>query len=147
MLAGLFILGGKKMTDNEFLKHFEQGTLDEFHHRDHIRMACIYLRKFGYEIGSAKIVEGIRQFAAAKNQNQLYHETITRFWIHLVQHALEVTAANTEFHSLLTQIPCLGDAKSIYHHYSRDFLMSDRARQQNCEPDLLPLPLLSTLTP
>ena len=40
-------------------------------------MAWLYLSKFGYETGSAKVKEGIRKFAAAKNATTLYHETIT----------------------------------------------------------------------
>ena len=77
------------MTDEEFLEAFEDCTLEEFHHADHIRMAWLYLRQFGYEIGSAKVKEGIKRFAAAKNATTLYHETITEFWIRLVQHVIE----------------------------------------------------------
>ena len=54
------------MTDEEFLAHFEFCTLEEFHHEDHIRMAWIYLRKFGYETGSTKCKECIKKFARQK---------------------------------------------------------------------------------
>ncbi len=128
------------MTDEEFLKAFEGCTLAEFHHRDHIRMAWLYLRKFGYEIGSTKIKEGIQKFAAAKNQNTLYHETITQFWIRLLQHGIETKPQTTSFAEFFNSFSPLRDSKSIFRHYTKDFLMSEVARSEWCDPDLEYLP-------
>lgn len=125
------------MTDQEFLKAFEDCSLTEFHHRDHIRMAWLYLREFGYEKGSSKVAEGIRRFAATKNQNRLYHETITQFWIRLVQHVIENHTPAKDFAEFINSFPRLSDSKSIFRHYSRDLLMSESARLQCQEPDLM----------
>jgi hypothetical protein len=128
------------MTDEEFLKAFEDCTLEEFHHKDHIRMAWIYLRKFGYEIGSAKVKEGIKKFAAAKNATTLYHETITQFWIYLVQHVITSNPQTGTFEQFFFIFPPLRDAKSIFLHYSKDFLMTEVARKNWRNPDLLRMP-------
>jgi len=127
------------MTDIEFLDAFESGALNEFHHRDHIRMAWLYLRRFGFEDGSKRIIDGIKHFARAHHQTQLYHETITWFWIRLVQHALDAFPTK-DFPGLIEKFPQLCDARSIDRHYSRETLMSERARIQWCPPDQLPMP-------
>jgi hypothetical protein len=114
-----FVVKEGKMTDEEFLKAFEDCTLEEFHHADHIRMAWLYLRKFGYEIGSAKVKEGIKRFAAAKNATTLYHETITEFWIRFVQHVVENHPAKT-FEQFFSSFPPLQNSKSIYRHKQKN---------------------------
>ena len=124
------------MNDEEFLKAFQDCTLEEFHHKDHIRMAWLYLSKFGYELGSTKIVEGIKKFALAKNATTLYHETITQFWIRLVQHVIENYSAET-FEEFFASFPPLQDSKSIYRHYTKDLLMYEIARKEWMQPDLL----------
>ncbi len=127
------------MNDEEFLKAFESCTLEKFHHRDHIRMAWIYLRKYGYEEGSTKVKEGIKTFAAAKGATTLYHETITEFWIRLVQHVIENHPAET-FEEFFAKFPPLQDSKSIYRHYTKDFLMSEFPRKEWKAPDLMAMP-------
>jgi hypothetical protein len=128
------------MTDEEFLKAFEECTLEEFHHEDHIRMAWLYLRKFGYEIGSEKVKDGIKKFAAAKNATTLYHETITEFWIRLVQHVFDRYPETDNFMDFFALFPPLRDSKSILGHYSKDYLMSESSRSGWCQPDILPMP-------
>ena len=127
------------MTDGEFMKQFEDCSLEEFHHVDHIRMAWIYLRTCGYEVGSVKVKDGIKRFAAAKNANTLYHETITQFWIRLVRHVIEKYSAET-FEEFFASFPPLQNSKSIFRHYSREYLMSISARSKFQDPDLLPMP-------
>ena len=128
------------MTDEEFLKRFEDCTLEEFHHPDHIRVAWIYLRTFGYRRGSEKIKAGIRHFASSKNANTLYHETITEFWIRLVQHVITGDVPCETFEDLLSSFPPLAESKSIYSHYTKHMLMSDAARSEWLAPDILPMP-------
>lgn len=128
------------MTDEEFLKAFEDCTLKGFHHIDHIRMAWLYLRKYGFEEATACIVKGIRHFALSHHQNQLYHETITVFWIRVVDHVRREYPKEADFESLLLRAPFLAESKSIYKHYDPEFLMSDRPRREWCPPDFLPMP-------
>lgn len=124
------------MTNEEFLKQFENASLEEFHHIDHIRIAWLYLRQFGFERGSQKIVEGVKYFAAAHNQSQRYHETITQFWIRAVEHCIQANRTINNFNEFIDTFPFLKETASIYKHYTKQQLMSEIARAQWVDPDL-----------
>jgi hypothetical protein len=125
------------MTDQEFLHAFESGHLApaEFHHRDHLRLAWLEVNLWGLEAGAAAVAGGIRRFATAHGRHQLYHETLTRFWVRIVAHASLATFAETlEAHPMLLRkdLPLA--------HWSRETLYGDAARVAWIEPDLAPLP-------
>jgi hypothetical protein len=130
------------MNDSEFLQAFEACTLDQFPHRQHIRMAWLYLRAFGWNDGMSKIRDGIQRFAASKGATGKYHETITVFWARLVHHVIIVYPEIQDFDSLVALHPDLLDTRLIAHHYSPALLSSDSARHAWVEPDLLPMPEL-----
>ena len=127
------------LSDAEFLAAFEDGTLDPFHHRDHLRMTWLYLRAHGKEEAERRVAEGIQRFAAAHGQAQMYHITITRAWLRLMEAALGNTPAGTfdEFASVHAD---LLDKDRIYRHYRRETLGSAAARTGWLEPELAPLP-------
>ena len=123
-----------------FWRLFENCLLEEFHHADHIRMAWLYLREYGYEIESVKVKEGmIKKYSTAKNANALDHETITEFWIRLVQHVIMNHCAET-FGEFFSSFRPLQDSKSIYRHYSKEYLMTESARSVWCHPDVQLIP-------
>lgn len=128
------------MTDQEFLRAFEQHTLTEFPHRSHIRMAWLYLRASGLERGQDQIRQEIQRFAAALGANQKYHETITVFWARIVYHAIECDPGIDTFNAFIERYPFLLNSKLHATHYSRDLIASEAARQRWIEPDLRPLP-------
>jgi hypothetical protein len=35
-----------ELTEEEFVRQFEQATLGDFHHQDHVRIAWIYIREY-----------------------------------------------------------------------------------------------------
>lgn len=125
----------------DFLKAFESGALSQFPHRDHIRMAWLYLRRDGWEQGLQQITGGIQRFAAAKGAAAKYHETITVFWAHVVQYAITQESEIADFDAFVAAYPHLLDASIIKRHYSHAVLWSEAARQQWVEPDLKPLPM------
>ena len=53
-------------TDQEFVRMFEACELpnESFHHRDHIRLAWIYLERYGELEARGQIAGAIRKFAA-----------------------------------------------------------------------------------
>ena len=128
------------MNDQEFLTAFEQGTLAEFPHKSHIRMAWLYLRAEGWEKGQEHIQSGIQNFAAAHGATSKYHRTITLFWARLVQHAIENQPEIDNFEAFLEKYPFLLNSKLISAHYSGVLIQSEGARQGWIEPDLIPLP-------
>lgn len=130
----------RQLSDGEFIEAFESARLfsHEFKHIDHIRMAWIYLSAARPEQAAAQIREGIRHFANVHGATQLYHETITLFWVYAVQAAMEKTRAGS-FAEFFEANEYLGDKEYIRKFYSRDALMSPEAKMNWLEPDLRPL--------
>jgi hypothetical protein len=78
------------MTDQEFYEQFEQGTLsnESFHHRDHVRMAFLYLSKYPAMEAVQRFCGALQRFAAMKGKPNLYHETITWAYLFLIRERL-----------------------------------------------------------
>jgi hypothetical protein len=70
------------VNDDELLSGFEAGTLPDFHHHDHVRVAWLYLERHDALGALARFAERLQHFAAVKDQAGLYHETIT--WAYLL---------------------------------------------------------------
>jgi hypothetical protein len=130
------------MNDHDFLAAFEAGKLanDEFRHRDHIRMAWLYLHRDGWQIGVKHIEQGIQRFAGLHHVPLLYHETITVFWAHLVMYAIQQTPDLDNFTAFEDAHPHLFDSGLIHTYFSREILSTDAARRTMADPDVKPLP-------
>jgi hypothetical protein len=130
------------MDDHEFLAAFESGTLPNaaFHHRDHLRLSFLYLRRDGVELGSRHVIDGIRHFAAAHGAVDRFHLTLTHFWVALVRHLIEAFPSIDRFDDLLAAFPLALDKTIVNRHYSGALLWSAVARSGFVEPDLRPLP-------
>src|SRR5919206_224352 len=85
------------MTDAEFLRSFEDCTLPNtsFHHRDHVRLAWLYLRRHPALEALARFTEGLKRFAAANGKPGLYHETITWAYLLLIHERMARSEADT----------------------------------------------------
>ena len=72
------------MTDDELLAKFEAAALagSEFHHREHVRVAWLYLRHLPLLVAAARFHGGLVRLAAALGVPRLYHATIT--WAYLL---------------------------------------------------------------
>ena len=126
-----------------FMDAFRTGELaaDAFHHRDHVRMAWLYVRAFGPAAAVGRFTDDLRRFAAAKGVPRLYHATITGAYLALVGERWQAdpdasweafAAVNAD---LLRWKPSVLDG-----FYSAGRLWSDRARDQFLMPDLAPPP-------
>ncbi len=117
------------MTDDEFVAAFERCTLppSAFHHRDHIRLARIYLDRLGLDAATIQFAESLKRFATHLGKSEKYHETMTIAWMRLV-------AGSPREHAALL------DKDHLYRYYSRELLDSPEARMGFVEPDLQQLP-------
>jgi N-formylglutamate deformylase len=106
-----------------------------FHHRDHLRLAWIYLRRYGVEEAGARIGETIRRFAAHHGQSGKYHETMTQAWLSLM-----AAADGATFEQAIAQRPELLDKDYLRKYYSVGLLDSDDAKDRFLAPDISPLP-------
>src|SRR5262245_9599424 len=123
------------MTDREFLERFERCTLDDFAHRDHVRLAWLALRAEGRDAAAERVRHGIRRYATHRGAAGKYHETITLAWLEVVADAIAKTPAETDFERFLTAHPDLLERNRLLEHYSAEVLASDSARAAWIEPD------------
>ena len=129
------------MSDEQFVAAFEAGTLpkEEFSHRQHVRLAWVYLGRHDFADASRRVVDGIKAFAALHGATGLYHETITQAWLHLIADGRRRGDAPS-FAAFLEANPQLNGKGALDPYYERETLMSDRARASFVPPDRAPLP-------
>ncbi|SRR5258706_10636662 len=77
------------MNDREFADAFERCDVPSFHHRDHVRLAWIYLRDQPPLDALARFTTSLKRFATAKGSPGLYHETITWAYLLLIHERME----------------------------------------------------------
>ena len=125
------------MNDIEFVEALETCRLpeDHFHHRDHIRLAWIYVQRYGEE-APARISQSIRRYAAHLGKADRYHETITMAWLALVRDASQGAGS---FDDVIARAPHLLDKAYLSNFYSPDVLESQGAKTAFVEPNLHPL--------
>lgn len=115
----------------------------EFDHRAHLTVALSYLHLYELTIPEAtkRMRTGLYRFLDHHGHDrQKYHETITLFWIKLVQSFLERTDASRRVADLANEMNDLyGNSQFIYNYYSKERLSSDEARRGWIEPDVKPL--------
>jgi len=126
------------MKDAELLAQFETASLPKevFGHREHVRVAWLFVRKYGLPEAFSRFADTLKRFADANGVPQLYHETITWAYLLLIQERLareaaagwdEFAAANAD---LLTWKPSVLD-----RYYTPALLWSDLARTTFVMPD------------
>lgn len=127
------------MTDHEFLHQFENCTLPkaDFTHRNHLRLAWLYLSKIPLQEALIQISLRIQRYAISINASNIYHETLTHLWIYLVYQAMRKKNAN--FDNFIANNQYLLDKKLPEYYYSASLLASTEARKQWIAPDVKPL--------
>lgn len=131
-----------ELTDAEFVRMFEacELTTGNFRHRDHVRLAWIYVQRYGELEARVRIAGAIRKFAAHHGKTGKYHETLTIAWLRLVGSAVVRVPLGASFEDLTIAAPELLDKRTIEKFYSQSVLESKEARTSWVEPDLQPLP-------
>jgi hypothetical protein len=122
---------------------FENATIpaSEFTHAAHIAVALSYLDSFSPDEALQRMREKIRFFAAHHGVTNLYHETLTTFWMRLLEHV--ASTAETDL-PLWRRINLIVEDWIKRHpveiHYSRELITSQAARDKWVPPDRLPIP-------
>jgi len=130
------------LSDDEFLLAFFSSELanSDFHHRDHLRLAWLMVRRHGAEKAEAEVVVGIQKFASAHGHAGRYYDTMARFWVRLVAHVIAGSPWIQDFDAFLAAHPMLLDAGLPFRHWRREAMFSPEARSAWRDPDLAPLP-------
>jgi hypothetical protein len=129
--------------DQSFLQAFEacELTAATFHHREHLRLAYVYLTLHPFEAALETMRSRLQTFLAHLGAPPTaYHETMTRAWLLAVDHFMRRSGAQTSSEDFLTTSPALLDKGIMYTHYTPERLKSSAAREGFVEPDLEPIP-------
>jgi hypothetical protein len=132
----------------QLVESVERCTLTpaEFSHHAHMTVAIWYLARLPLGEAMAVMRTTIQRFAAHHGHHQLYHETITVFWMWLLRHYLDTAGPQLPLADVTYQaLVELGSTQAVFRHYSRELLFSDQARREWVAPDLLPMPASSSL--
>jgi hypothetical protein len=127
-----------QLTDADLVEAFERVTLgaDQFPHRQHVRVAWLYVRRDGLPSALSTFPAALRRFAAAQGAPHLYHVTITWAYLLLIHARQQACPAAdwdtfaTANRDLLTWKPSILDA-----YYTPETLWSDLARRTFVMPD------------
>jgi hypothetical protein len=124
--------------DDAFVAAFEAGRLETFRHRDHVRLAWVYLAREDAPRALERFCRELRVFATARARPELYHETITWAFVMLIRERRERAALAADFEAFARRNPDLLEWKpSILERYYRaETLASDLARRVFLMPDL-----------
>jgi hypothetical protein len=136
--------GARAWSDLDFLRAFENLSFpaDQFRHREHLRVAWLYLKSSDATRAAERMSAGIRRFANRHGATEKYHHTLTLFWMRLVAAALVETPEGCGFEEFLAAHAELCDKNLPSQYYSEDLLRAPAARDGWVEPDLRPLPNL-----
>ena len=106
---------------------------EEFHHRDHVTVAVVYLYASDLETAMDRMRASLKRFAAHHGVTGLYHETLTRFWLQQVARRLDRGACLSESVNKVQQE--LNDKSLIFEYYSRERIDSPEAKATWLPPD------------
>lgn len=121
------------LDHGELLRSFEDTTLpsDQFHHREHVRVAWLYLESHPPLAALTRFTESLQRFATAKGSPGLYHETITWAYFFLIHDRRSRGAAGETWEEFAARNPDLLTWKPsiLESYYPKETLFSDLARR------------------
>lgn len=140
MAESKFAFDASAWSDEDFLRAFEDLSFpaDQFHHREHIRVAWLYLKCSDASRAAERMSASIRRFANHHSATQKYHHTLTLAWMRLVAASLVETPEDFSFEKFLAANSELGDKNILAKYYSNELLQTTAAREGWVEPDLQP---------
>ena len=125
----------------ELIDAFESGTIapSQFDHAAHMATALSYLAVHSYVDAKARMRAALLQFTA-RHGIDVYHETITTFWMRLLHHLASGPYRDVPLWSRINLIVKRWEhAGAVETHYSPELIRSKGARQNWVLPDRLPL--------
>jgi len=131
----------RKLSNEEFEEQFANCKLRPlwFTHEAHLRLAWIYITKYGSEIAFEKYSNQLQKFAKKYNAVGKYNATVTYASIQIMTHFIEKSNAYG-FQDFINEFPQLKSKfkELLTTHYSGDVFTSIEAKQHILQPDLVP---------
>jgi hypothetical protein len=128
------------MSDAEFLASFESLEIpgSDFRHRDHVRLAWIYLHDSDFAAGAARFCENFGKFVRHIGAESKYNETITWFYLVVVFQRIRNEPAIPDWEAFAKANEDLLDHRMglIRERYRDETLFSPKARKIFLLPDV-----------
>ena len=121
---------------------FESATIppSQFDHAAHMSVALSYLATLPCAEAIVRMRSSLLQFTAHHRIN-VYHETITTFWMRLLHHLATGPYRDIPLWARINLIVKRWEkVGAVEAHYSHELIHSKIAREQWMPPDRLPLP-------
>ena len=138
-MSSLAELSPADLTIEELTSRFEAGTLPagDFTHRDHVRVGWELLRRHPLGIALQKTIAGVQMLAQQRGLPDLYHETITTFYILAIADSRAQAPVGESFSEFERRQPALlGKSRPfLLSYYSAERLDSDGARSSFLLPE------------
>ena len=130
-----------ELSNMEFEIQFSNCILDPaiFSHEAHLRLAWIHIKKYGVEKAVQNICTQLLAFVTAVGEKNKFNETVTIAAIKAVYHFMKKSTSNN-FPDFIHEFPRLkyNFKELMAFHYKKDIYISEKAKQEYLEPDLLP---------
>ena len=125
--------GRLSRADRVLLRTFETGSLpaEGFHHRDHVQMAWLHVRRYGLLEALDRFSKSLRRLARQAGQPGRYHETMTRAFMLLINERIERDEGDISWEEFARRNPdLLAWGPSVLEaYYDASVLGSDLARR------------------
>ena len=127
------------MTDDALIASFESATFGSFHHRDHVRVSWIYLRRLGLHAALAAVSDGLKRLSIGHGQEAKYHETVSWLYVFAIHERMIAGQSWEEFERANPEL--LGNwGAFVGCYYTPEKLRSGAARASFVLPDRLTRP-------
>jgi len=130
-----------KFSDAEFENQFENCELIPamFSHEAHLRIAWIYINKYGVEKAVIKLCSQLRNYVNHVGAISKYNETLTIAAVRAVYHFM-IKSKSRNFQNFITENLRLKHnfKELLLQHYRIDIFTSEKAKTEYLLPDLLP---------
>ena len=129
------------LSDQEFEEQFSTCILPPsvFSHEAHLRLAWIYITKYGIEQAIIKIQMQLKHYVNFLGVKEKYNTTLTIAAIKAVHHFI-LKSDTDNFKNLIEEFPRLKfNFKALMsYHYGFDIYNSKKAKSEFLQPDLAP---------
>lgn len=136
------MLFGSDLEMEAFAKAFEDRSLEavSFSHQGHVALAAVYVLRHGAAAALERLRREIPLFNVAKgginNQERGYHETLTVFWVLLIEETLREMTGLTDLEKVNSTIERLSTSGLWREYYSFDVLKNPECRFRWVAPDV-----------
>lgn len=129
------------LSDAEFEQQFKNCELNsnDFTHEAHLRLAWIYINKYGIENAIKAILIQLKNFVEFAGAEDKFNTTLTVAATKAVHHFMLKSKA-THFKGFITESPRLkyNFKELMACHYGFDIFNSTKAKHAYLKPDLIP---------